>query len=146
MSRDYEVGYGRPPKHSRFEKGKSGNPKGRPKGAKNIATIMNAALAEKVTVRANGRTRRMTRGQCLVEVAFQEFLKGNRSGMLLLRLMQLCGSFNIPSGTDEQQRSGVLVVPPSISKEDWEKRMRDYQTVVDEFMKGGDKADDKKRD
>jgi stress response protein YsnF len=32
---DYDVGYGKPPKHSRFKKGKSGNPAGRPKGSKN---------------------------------------------------------------------------------------------------------------
>ena len=32
---NYEVGYGKPPEASKFKKGKSGNPKGRPKGARN---------------------------------------------------------------------------------------------------------------
>jgi hypothetical protein len=34
VSGEYEVGYGKPPKHSRFKKGKSGNPQGRSKGTK----------------------------------------------------------------------------------------------------------------
>ena len=41
----YEVGYGKPPKHSRFRPGKSGNPKGRPKGSKNKAQ---SPLAERM--------------------------------------------------------------------------------------------------
>ena len=40
-AQSYEVGYGKPPKETRFRKGQSGNPKGRPKGAKNKAPALN---------------------------------------------------------------------------------------------------------
>lgn len=35
----YEVGYAKPPKSTRFQKGQSGNPKGRPRGSKNKAKL-----------------------------------------------------------------------------------------------------------
>jgi hypothetical protein len=51
---DYEVGYGKPPRHTRFAKGQSGNPRGRPRGAKNFNTLLEEALDEPVTVTENG--------------------------------------------------------------------------------------------
>lgn len=53
--KDYEVGYGRPPKHSRFKPGQSGNPRGRPKGAKNVATVLRETMGKKITITENGR-------------------------------------------------------------------------------------------
>ena len=40
----YEVGYGKPPRHTRFPKGRSGNPKGRPPRSKNIGALLTRAL------------------------------------------------------------------------------------------------------
>ena len=39
-ARDYKVGYKKPPLHSRFKKGQSGNPRGRPRGAKNFSSVL----------------------------------------------------------------------------------------------------------
>ena len=54
ITRDYAVGYGKPPVHTRFQKGKSGNPKGRPRGMKNMSTLLSTALSATIVV-ANGR-------------------------------------------------------------------------------------------
>lgn len=59
MSKDYKVGYGKPPKHSKFKQGQTGNPKGRPKGRKSMRTILNGILNRTVTIKENGRTRRV---------------------------------------------------------------------------------------
>jgi hypothetical protein len=56
-----EVGYGRPPKDTRFKPGESGNPGGRPKGSKNLATLVRKHLQSMLTVRENGRERRMSK-------------------------------------------------------------------------------------
>ena len=47
-SAPYEVGYGKPPKHTRFQPGQSGNPRGRPKGTKNLKTDLEEELSERV--------------------------------------------------------------------------------------------------
>ncbi|MDA8048577.1 MAG: DUF5681 domain-containing protein [Rhodospirillales bacterium] len=60
------VGYGRPPQHTRFAKGRSGNPKGRPKGAKNFATLVTGALDERVVVKENGKRRSITKRQAII--------------------------------------------------------------------------------
>jgi len=59
----YDVGYGKPPLASRFQKGQSGNPAGRKKGSRNLATMVQEALDEKVVVNMNGRRRRVSKLQ-----------------------------------------------------------------------------------
>jgi hypothetical protein len=64
--RNYEVGYGKPPLHSRFKKGRSGNPKGRPRGSKNLSSLLNDALNGWVVVVENGRRKKITKREAII--------------------------------------------------------------------------------
>jgi hypothetical protein len=56
----------RPPRKGQFQPGKSGNPRGRPKGAKNVRTLVEEQLAVKVTVVENGRSREISKREVMV--------------------------------------------------------------------------------
>ena len=64
--RDYEVGYGKPPRYTWFQKGQSGNPRGRPCGSKNLKTLLSEALNEPVIITENGRRRKITKREAIV--------------------------------------------------------------------------------
>jgi hypothetical protein len=65
--RDYEVGYKRPPKETRFKKGNSANPRGRPRGSKNLATLLDEALNTPVETVEDGTRRRRTKRDVVIE-------------------------------------------------------------------------------
>ena len=86
---DYEVGYGKPPHHTRFKAGQSGNPRGRPSGAKNLATLLNEALNELVVVTENGGRKRISKRQASFKQLVNEAAKGNwRALKLLVDILQ----------------------------------------------------------
>lgn len=71
------VGYGSPPEHTRFKKGQSGNPAGRPKGSQNLATVLERILRETVAIRENGQTKKVTKLEHSVQQLTKKATEGN---------------------------------------------------------------------
>ena len=72
-----EVGYGRPQVHSRFQPGRSGNPKGRPKRTKNLKTDLAEELAERVQVSENGRLLKISKQRLMLKALTTKAIKGD---------------------------------------------------------------------
>lgn len=84
---DYEVGYGKPPLQTRFQPGRSGNPKGRPKRAKGLSTIVRSTLTEKVKVRTVSGEKRISRIEAALHKTVELAMKGNANALAnLLKL------------------------------------------------------------
>jgi uncharacterized protein DUF5681 len=73
----YEVGFQRPPRHTQFRKGTSGNPKGRPRETKNLAAVLDEALAEKVAIVENGRRRKITKRCAMIKQLVNKAASGD---------------------------------------------------------------------
>ncbi len=75
----YNVGYGKPPKRSQFHKGVSGNRKGRPKGKRNMATVLTEILEEEIVIKEGGVRKRVTK----LEAALKQLANKAASGDLI---------------------------------------------------------------
>ena len=78
------VGYGRPPHHSKFAKGKSGNPKGRPKGAKSFATLFDEELNTKIPINENGKRRTISKREAVAKQLVNKAASGDPKAIPIL--------------------------------------------------------------
>jgi len=87
-SDDTPIGYGRPPVHSRFRKGRSGNPSGRRRG-KGLHSLLQEALDETVVLRVGGKRRRVSKAEVVISGLVERSALGDwHSARLLFYLMQ----------------------------------------------------------
>jgi hypothetical protein len=80
---DYEVGYGKPPKKSQFQKGVSGNPTGRPKKARELGAALLREANSLITIHENGRNIRQSKHDVAVKVLLNGAMKGKSSDQRL---------------------------------------------------------------
>lgn len=85
---DYTVGYGKPPKHTQFQPGESGNPAGRPKGLKNLATDLEEELGQKITVTEGGVKSEITKQRAMLKALAAKAMSGDtRAATCLITLI-----------------------------------------------------------
>jgi len=97
----YEIGYRRPPASGRFKPGTSGNPRGRPKGARNFVTLLEQELQQTITVNENGKKKKITRQQAMVKRVVTNALNGDAKAILLLiDILKRTGQFNAQTAED----------------------------------------------
>ena len=98
------VGFKRPPVHSRFKPGQSGNPKGRAKGSQNFKTLFHKILKEEVSLREGSDVRKMSKAEAIMRGLVVGALKDDsRSIGTLFRLAEQSGEFTEP----HEQISGI---------------------------------------
>jgi len=73
----YDVGYKKPPKHSQFKKGNKQG-KGRPRGSRSMKSIVRDVLEDKIPVKINGKTRKVSP----VELGLRQLVRKANAGDL----------------------------------------------------------------
>jgi hypothetical protein len=86
---DSDVGYKRPPRHTRYRPGQSGNPRGRPKGTRNLATDLGEEIAERIPIREGERRLRVSKQRAMLKALVAKALKGDtRAASIVLQLVE----------------------------------------------------------
>jgi Family of unknown function (DUF5681) len=121
-------GYANPPKRTRFKKGQSGNPKGRPKGSLNFATDLNQELSERITVREDGKASRVSKQKALIKTLVAKALQGDVKALATALALQARLAVEMPQNEDLQISENELLVlkrfSPRLRKPSKKKRSR----------------------
>lgn len=124
----YAIGRGKPPREHQFRKGQSGNPRGRPKGSKNLPARIKAAAEAKVTVtHENGRRAEISKLDAAITQAFNKAAKGDLAA--------------IKFALDVAERAQAALEAQKPSADPAERRERD-RALIEAFRKQLGQDDD----
>lgn len=121
----YEIGYRRPPVAGRFKPGKTGNPKGRPKGSRNFLTLLEQELGQPVVVNENGKKKTITRMQAMTKRLVTGALQGDAKALMtLVEILRRTGRF--------EQTEAEDLLPEN------------YESILDSYVARRQKTDTRK--
>ncbi|WBL80354.1 DUF5681 domain-containing protein [Bradyrhizobium xenonodulans] len=98
MTDDQNAGYKRPPVSRRFRPGQSGNPKGRPKGSRNLKTDLTSMMRKRVQIREDGEQRFVSRQELVLLRLFEQAAKGETKACT--QLFNMIMKFEPKAGAD----------------------------------------------
>jgi hypothetical protein len=124
---DNGVGYCKTPEHTRFQKGQSGNPSGRPKKVLTHSEIVERELSRRVTITENGTTRRVTKREVIGKALVQKAMKGDRHALRQVMELDRVGTHGTPDDQD-----GVMRFTLAFPEEEERKRQADRERGVGE--------------
>ena len=102
---DYKVGFCRPPLHTRFKPGQSGNPSGRAKGSQNFKTLLDRILKEEVSLQDGSQSRKISKAEAIMRRLIVGALKGDSRDLhALFRLAEQTGQFEEKSDLTKIER------------------------------------------
>ena len=129
----FDVGYGKPPKHTQFKKGQSGNPNGRPKGTLNLATVLERTLREEVVINENGRRKVITKLEAAITQLVNKAASGDAHAMRYLCHLVISA----------EERS--VVVEPIVQFSETDQKVMDniLKRFQKSFKEGNDETDSK---
>lgn len=123
MTNDYEIGYGKPPKDKQFKEGQSGNAKGRPKGRKNLHTLLDEILNQKITMKENGKTIRVSKKTAMLLQLVNKGVKGDTKAILSLT------PYISLADIRAEERAEIMKAISRDDKQIVKNFMKDYQEV-----------------
>jgi Family of unknown function (DUF5681) len=105
-----DVGYGKPPKATRFRKGRSGNPRGRRRGDENLLAVFKRMASKRIKIKEGERWRTITMADAIIRQNYHAALKRDQIAMgNIIRLAEESGE--LIDRTDPKQVGKPLMVP-----------------------------------
>ena len=118
-SREYEVGFGKPPVEYQFKAGQSGNPRGRRKASGNILQAIRLDLDEQIRITQGKASKKVSSAEALIRLQIKRALSGDyKAFMWVIKLSDRTNKIKVPTEADEQ--SGVLMMPWELQKSEAE--------------------------
>lgn len=81
---DDAVGYGKPPKHTRFKPGQSGNPRGRPRKNRSIEDMIKRELDLTIAITEGGRELRISKREAIIKQFVNRAIKGDAKPLQMM--------------------------------------------------------------
>jgi hypothetical protein len=125
MGNDYDIGYGKPPEHTQFKPGESGNPKGRPKKAKSGSTDVDQLLSEPITVRQEGVKRKILPFEAAVRRLVSRALK-DCNLPAVNEFIRLCEKYEVMMPPSLPEVGGVLHIPKTWDEYEWMQMLKKH--------------------